>query len=194
MIKDKASIDSNLWASVPLSPNQITTTSLLFGILGALLVLVDIKYIIPSFILFIFAFLFDAIDGAVARAKKLVSNKGAFIDGVFDRVVDFCIILALYIITPEKTYLTNLTFLLLIFISALPSFITAYAEHKKAMSKSAVNKIPKSLGRPERSLLLLLAFLFGISNMFDYLIYAVIIVVAISLWASLVRFRFVIQN
>jgi len=194
MIKEKVSIDSDIWSKIPLGPNQVTALSLLFGFFGVLFIFLDKTYARVSFLFFIFAFFLDAIDGAIARAKKLVTNRGAFIDGVFDRIVDLCIIFALYLIIPRHTYLVNLLFLFTVFISALPSFITAYADHKKAMDKKNATRIPKSLGRPERSLILLMVFLFGIFGFFNYMLYGILIVILMSLWTSAVRFSFVVLN
>jgi len=43
----------------------------------------------------------DAIDGSLARKKKLSSSKGAVLDIVMDRVVEFAIMLGLFSVAPE---------------------------------------------------------------------------------------------
>ncbi len=204
MIKENVSVDSGIWAKVPLSPNQITTISLILSLFAVILIYLSPNYILASFSLFILAFLFDAIDGAVARAKKLVSNKGAFIDGVFDRIVDFSIILSLYVIVERDVLLflnfnilgfeINLIFLTLVFTTLLPSFITAYADHRKALTDKKVKQIPTGFGRAERSILLLLSYLLIIFGMLKWMLLTLILIILISLWTAFVRFSFVIKH
>ncbi len=45
---------------------------------------------------------FDTLDGSFARATEQVSNRGAVLDIVSDRVVEFAIILGLYLVSPES--------------------------------------------------------------------------------------------
>jgi len=44
----------------------------------------------------------DIIDGSVARKKGLVSNIGASLDLIFDRVVEFSILFALFMLDPNR--------------------------------------------------------------------------------------------
>jgi len=43
----------------------------------------------------------DAVDGSLARKKSISSSKGAVLDIVMDRVVEFAIMLGLYSVAPE---------------------------------------------------------------------------------------------
>ena len=103
--------------------------------------------------------MFDAIDGAVAREKNLVSKKGAFLDGISDRLVEFFLILALFKFTTDST--TQLLLLAILFFgTVMTAFVKAYAEHSQIIKHNEALCMPGILERTERSILLLLALMF----------------------------------
>jgi phosphatidylglycerophosphate synthase len=112
-----------------LHPNIITYSSVLLALLAALFFYYDLY--VFSIIFIALSFLFDAIDGYVARHMKKVSYFGAFIDGLADRIVEFLIIFVVMIKFPY--FFPQLT-ILLSFGTFLHSFTKAYASHRKVLS------------------------------------------------------------
>jgi len=73
----------------PVTPNQITTVSLLLGLAGAALFISGSWYFgIIGGLLLVVSYTLDNCDGEVARVKGLSSEFGAHFDDVVDSVVD----------------------------------------------------------------------------------------------------------
>ncbi|MBU0581100.1 MAG: CDP-alcohol phosphatidyltransferase family protein [Candidatus Margulisbacteria bacterium] len=88
-------------ARTNLTPNQITFISFLIGMAAAYLISTAVwKNMVVGGILVILSYVFDNVDGEIARLKGLGSKKGAFIDEILDRIKEgilfFTIALALY--------------------------------------------------------------------------------------------------
>ena len=88
-----ANVFLRLIADVKLiSPNLVTTFSLILCIVAAVLISYGIpKYLIIGGILLQLVFVFDCLDGQLARYRNHSSNFGAWYDRVTDRVKDFLI-------------------------------------------------------------------------------------------------------
>ncbi|BCD60571.1 MULTISPECIES: CDP-alcohol phosphatidyltransferase family protein [unclassified Nitratiruptor] len=98
-----------------ITPNQITIVSLLLGIFAAISFYYECKLL--SFLLLHLSFLFDCVDGQLARATKQFSKKGTFLDNISDRIVENGILLVFvykYNLSPGS---------LLIFLNMLYSYI-----------------------------------------------------------------------
>ncbi|BAF70364.1 CDP-alcohol phosphatidyltransferase family protein [Nitratiruptor sp. SB155-2] len=80
-----------LLSKTKMTPNQITTVSLLLGIFAAASFFYE--YRVLSFLLLHLSFLFDCVDGQLARATKQLSKKGTFLDNISDRIVENAILL-----------------------------------------------------------------------------------------------------
>ncbi len=93
----RAKVDGVLTAiSMPfmrLSPNSITAISLLIAILAGLSYYFNM--LILAFILIVFSAILDAVDGKVARMRKIASKKGDFLDHAVDRYADTAILLGI---------------------------------------------------------------------------------------------------
>ena len=76
-----------------ISPNAITVLGLFIHVAVAALI-VDGRFVTAGLVL-IGAALFDTFDGAVAKARGLVSDFGAFLDSTIDRIADAIILLAI---------------------------------------------------------------------------------------------------
>jgi CDP-diacylglycerol--glycerol-3-phosphate 3-phosphatidyltransferase len=142
-----------------LHQNSITLLSLAFASAGLILSILQNAYL--SSLSFLLSAACDALDGAVARAKGSVSAKGAYLDGISDRIVEFLFILSFsfYPLPPFILPVQFLLFAILFFGSSLTSFATAYAHHRKVASMQKIMRQPGILARPERVLLLALAML-----------------------------------
>ena len=148
-----------LLASVPISANAWTVLSLLAGLCG----FGSLYYqnLLLGMAFFTLSFALDAIDGAVARAKKQVSAKGAFLDGMLDRLNEFFLLTGL-MFYPFPAFIMPASFwllMILFFGTCMTSFVKAYAEHAGALSHEQAMRLPGVLERPERALALLASML-----------------------------------
>lgn len=147
-----------LFSAIPLSPNQITVLALVFAIIAAYFAYLGQP--IAALLFFIIAGATDAIDGAVARARNEVTARGAYIDGIIDRLVEFLMILsfAFFALPSVLGIPISLALVLYLFFgSCMTSFSTAYAEHRKVADAKKIASQPGILPRAERLILLFLA-------------------------------------
>jgi len=146
-----------LFAHLPLSANQITLCALLLALVGFYFAYAQQPLL--SLLFFILSGATDAIDGAVARARKQVSARGAYIDGMIDRLVEFLFICSFFFyalppfILPAGAWLIAYLF----FGSCMTGFATAYADHRKAAGARKLASQPGILPRAERLILLFAA-------------------------------------
>ena len=146
-----------LFSSLPLSANQITACALFLALVGFYFSYEQQPML--SLLFFILSGVADAIDGAVARARKEVSARGAYIDGMVDRLVEFLFVcsflfyaLPLFIL-PAAAWIL----ILLFFGSCMTSFATAYADHRKVADARKIAAQPGIFPRAERLILLFAA-------------------------------------
>jgi CDP-L-myo-inositol myo-inositolphosphotransferase len=79
---------SRFLVKMPLTPNQITGSSLIFGFLSAYLVSTGARLeVAVGGLLFQFASIYDGCDGEVAKLKMATSKFGEWLDTVCDNVV-----------------------------------------------------------------------------------------------------------
>jgi len=146
-----------LFSAIPLSANQWTLLSPVPAALGFYSAYAQLP--LHSLALFILAGAIDALDGAIARAKRQVSEKGAYIDGMVDRLVEFLFVLSFLfynlpaILIPAYLLLVAILF----FGSCMTSFATAYAEHRHVADTRKISRQPGILPRAERLILLFIA-------------------------------------
>ena len=87
-----------------LTPNQVTIISGIFGVAGAVMLAMNsYLYLIISAIFIQLYTLLDLVDGDIARAKKMQSYFGMWLDVFFDKLIDFLIIIFLAISVFIKT-------------------------------------------------------------------------------------------
>jgi phosphatidylglycerophosphate synthase len=93
-----ASLVTPLFLNTSWTPNQLTIISGVFGIAGAaLLIFQGHFFLITAGICIQIFTILDLVDGNIARAKKMQSNFGAWLDAFFDKLNDFLIITGLTI-------------------------------------------------------------------------------------------------
>jgi len=175
-----------LFGWIPIHPNMITALSVLFSAIGFLSFFCSVNPIgfpeadkifqfchgsqfAAGFAFFLLAFLLDAVDGAVARAKNLVSKKGAFLDGISDRLVELFVVLALFVTTTD-IQIQLLLLVILFFGTCMTSFVKAYAEHSGIVDNETAKKMPGLLERAERSVLLLAAMLLMVLSLASWVL------------------------
>jgi len=91
-------------------PNTVTLVSLLFAFLGGLsfyLTKFSSGYLFLAFLFILLSAFMDALDGKIARLRKLSSRRGDFLDHLVDRYADTAIIVGIAL-SPYSTPLFGL--------------------------------------------------------------------------------------
>jgi phosphatidylserine synthase len=91
------------------SPQQITYLAGLSGVLAALALVFNFPKLAILFLLF--SGFLDTLDGTVARMENTTSSIGTISDILCDRIVEFAIILALFLIDPTHRAIPSLIML-----------------------------------------------------------------------------------
>jgi len=92
-----------------LSPTRVTLLALLTGVLVPLLLLTH--HSIFALLCLLTSGFLDTLDGSLARHKNQTSKEGAILDITCDRLVEFSVILGLYLYAPHTRGLLSLTLL-----------------------------------------------------------------------------------
>ena len=83
---EKFNFITKIIIKLDLNPNIVTLTGALGTIIGAVMLILDLRV---ASILFIAVFsLFDAMDGTIARVQNKQSSLGKFLDSNLDRIAD----------------------------------------------------------------------------------------------------------
>ena len=154
------------FASTGLSPNFWTLVGLVFALASALVYGLGIEFglIIGGILLLVSGF-FDMVDGQVARVTGNTSQKGSYLDSMFDKIAEVAIFLGLLV----GGYAEPSIVLLAITLSLLVSYARAKSD--------ALNIKLQGVGIGERAERLLVIAIIGIIG---YMEPAVIIVVVIA--------------
>jgi phosphatidylglycerophosphate synthase len=188
--KSSSDLLAKAFGWIPLHPNTITALSIVFAVAGFALLFHNQPA--AGFAFFILAFLSDGIDGAVARAKGLTSKKGAFLDGISDRLVEFFLVLALFVSTADTT--THLLLVSILFFgTCMTAFVKAYAEHSGLMGNDSAKKMPGILERAERSVLLLLVPLLMLLGAYRFVVPLLALIALLSIATFLQRLYLVLS-
>jgi len=135
----------------PFSPNTLTFFSVLLGFVSGYFILEGM--LVYSALFFLTAVLLDALDGQVARAKRISSKFGSFFDKVADRIVDMTLLSSILLsgLVPLPAGL----FTLCVIVLASYSSAVAEAESRKKHLGEGMSL------RPLRSAILFLGLLSG---------------------------------
>ena len=160
------------FASTGLSPNFWTGIGLVFAFASAIAyglnLQIEYAFIFGGILLLISGF-FDIVDGQVASVTKKTSQKGAFLDSVFDKIAEVAIFLGILIGGFAEPYLVFLA----ITLSLLVSFTRSRAE-------SFGIKL-QGIGIGERAERLLVIAIIGmIPGLMQYAVIIVIIIAGIT--------------
>jgi len=129
------------------------------------------NFILAGITLIIFS-LFDTLDGALARYKDNVTEFGAFIDSVFDRLQEGIIFASLIYF-----YRSELWIVLILFFSFLFSFSISYTRARAEGLNYSITAGP--MERPQRIIFLGVSSLTG-EKLFPYLLILFFILVFIT--------------
>ena len=155
-----------IFASTGLSPNFWTMVGFVFALVSALVYGLGLEFglIIGGILLLVSGF-FDMVDGQVARVTGKTSQKGSYLDSMFDKIAEVAIFLGLLVGGYAEPYLVMLAITL--------SLLVSYARAKS----DALNIKLQGVGIGERAERLLVIAIIGIIG---YMEPAVIIVVVIA--------------
>jgi archaetidylinositol phosphate synthase len=183
------------FSKIPLTPNQWTVLSIVPALFG----FVSLAYwrrMDCAIVLFAASALIDGIDGGVARVMGSVSNLGAYLDGMFDRIVEALLLFGLMFyglpdyIVPSYFWLA----LLLFAGTGLTSYARAYADHRKVVTDpKMLRKMGGILERPERLILVFLGMLASFANPL-YLAQTLALASILAVLTVFQRMFFVVRN
>lgn len=184
MIKQKFAkeqrILGDILKKIPLSPNHITILSILLALIAGIFIFYHLFLL--GILLFLIAGFLDVIDGAIARAKGMVTQFGGFLDGVSDRFVEAIFLFSLMFYDLPVVYIDSKIWLgMLIFAgTCMPSFVRAYAEHKHVVDHETAIKMGGIFERSERIITLVIGLLVGYLISWEWFIYFVILSIILS--------------
>lgn len=137
-------------AAAAITPNQITCIGLVLVTANcALYVWHRNPFLLGSGLMF--AYLFDALDGVVARRQGRVTRFGGYLDAVIDRYQELVTFVAIGYVNDNWP---------LVFFAATGSMLTSYNKARAAMETEIDNKAwPDLLERPQRLWILCVALL-----------------------------------
>lgn len=158
-----------VFAATGLSANFWTSIALVCAFISAIFYGLNFQYaLVFGGILLLISGFFDVVDGQVAKVTKK-TNRGAFLDSVFDKIAEVAIFLGILIAGYSEGYLV----LLAITLSLLVSYTRARAE--------SLGVKLQGVGIGERAERLLVIAIVGIAGFMDYAILIVIVIAAITL-------------
>ncbi len=142
-----------LLSRLPVSPNAWTATGLALAAISG--ILAALGAFLLSAIVFAVSSAIDLVDGSVARAKRRVTKKGAYLDTISDRYSEFFLLFFLLFSGFPDLYLPPEAWILLL---CFGSVMTTYA--KAAASEKGLGEVRGGfLERAERLVGLVLALL-----------------------------------
>ena len=159
-----------IFASTGLSPNFWTMVGFVFAIISALVYGLGLEFglIIGGILLLVSGF-FDMVDGQVARVTGKTSQKGSYLDSMFDKIAEVAIFLGLLIGGYAEPYLVMLAITL--------SLLVSYARAKS----DALNIKLQGVGIGERAERLLVIAIIGIIGYMEPAVIIVVIIAGITL-------------
>ncbi len=165
-----------------LSANSWTALSIIFALLAAYMITQNMLVFGAAF--FAITALCDAIDGAVARHTKTSSSKGAYLDTIVDRYVEFFIITGLFFASlPYLWPGAKFWLFAYLFGSVMTTYAKAAAKEKGLIQQEMRFGL---MERAERLSFLFLGLLLGaISGI--YLIYMIALLAILSNITALQR-------
>lgn len=143
-----------IFSNLPFSPNCYTWLTLPAAIIGLLFMVYH--HIAMGVIFFALAGILDLIDGALARHLNQTTHGGAFLDGSLDRFVDFLLIFSYFWLPMQTPFFTLGQWIsIAYFFAIMPSFIVAYANHRRAVEDPEEKIIWRILNRGEMYIMML---------------------------------------
>jgi phosphatidylglycerophosphate synthase len=156
---------------IGLTPNQLTLLSLLAAVSAA--VAIAYHYLLLALIGLVLVFVFDMLDGSVARATGQATQFGGLLDHVVDRYAEAALLLGVMfsdLVAPGWVIFA-------LFGMVMASYTRARAESKPAMENCNVGLA----GRLEKLLILIAGLVLELSGLVSgTLVWAVILIGVVS--------------
>ena len=157
------------FSSTGLSANVWSAIGLGFAFTSAIVYGLQLEYsLILGGILLLISGFFDIVDGQVARFTKTTSQKGAFLDSIFDKIAEVAIFLGILIGNYAEPYL--------VFLAITLSLLVSYT---RARAESVGIKL-QGIGIGERAERLLVIAIIGMISFMEYAVIIVVIIAAIT--------------
>lgn len=126
------------------TPNLVSLTSLLIGLVAAALILTDNRWAwVASAVLLQVALVVDCVDGEIARFTRRFSPFGAWLDGVGDRVKEYSVFAALAVVATwhgQSGWLVGLTAMAMVSLRHLEDY--AYVDRLRPLRASRPVRLP----------------------------------------------------
>ena len=111
--------------SVPLTPNQLTTTGFMLNVVAG--VLIYEEHWVWASVVFVVGSVIDALDGAVARAHGKMTPFGGFLDSTLDRMSEGVVLGAIALVFADRDEMVALA---CVFVALVGSFLISYTRAK----------------------------------------------------------------
>ncbi len=143
------------FSKLRLTPNQWTLISVI-PVLFSLYFLAQSQFVPAAILLLISAFL-DLVDGSVARVTGKTTLKGAYLDTIMDRYIEFIIILGILIAGLPSFLIPVSVWILVYMFGAMMTTYAKAAAKEKGLSKEEIKG--GILERAERLIILFVGIL-----------------------------------
>ncbi len=169
-----ATFCANTLKNTAATPVQVT---LVFGVCGLIAVYCIIKgFYITAGILLILKSIIDAIDGELSRLKNTPSYTGRYLDSVFDIILNFMFLMAIYYISTSSIWLTLIAFVCVQLQGTLYNYyyviLRNRSEGSDITSKIFETETPDALpGESQKTVNILFKMFRLLYGIFDYSIY-----------------------
>jgi len=134
------------------TPNQITLFSLIFGLVSTYFFLKgDYPNLVLGAVAMELSFVFDCVDGKIARLKKTETQFGAYWDFIQDRLVQFAALFALILSQYQITGNTDFWILgmIYVFADALHRTSSFHTERLVTKAEKEAGRIPSKKTKEE---------------------------------------------
>jgi len=177
-----------IFSKLSLSPNQWTILSLVFALV-LFYFLIKGEFLIAA-IVFAFTAFIDMIDGAVAREAKKVTKVGGYLDSIIDRVIEFIIVLGLFLNSYPDFFLPIKIWLLFLLFGSFMSTYMRAAAFEKEVFKNLKGGV---LEHTDRLIFFLIIFIVSIFSL-AYASYLIVLMAILANISALQRFLRVIKR
>ncbi len=158
-----------------MSANSWTAISVIAALIAAYLIARN--EFLTGAILFMAAALCDAIDGAVARHKNTAGQRGAYLDTIADRYVEFFIIVGLFFASLPDAFLPAKLWLFFYLFGSMMTTYSKAAAKEKGLTESEMKF--GLLERAERLTILFIGMILATVNA-AYLTYVIALLAVLS--------------
>jgi phosphatidylglycerophosphate synthase len=165
---------ANLLKKTRFTPIHVT---LLFGVCGliAIFCILQHHYILASFFI-ILKSIIDAADGELARIKNTPSYVGRYLDSVFDIILNFLFLMAIYYVAETTLWMTLIAFFCIQLQGTLYNYYYVILRNKSVggdkTSKIFEDKSPRALpGETQKSVDIMFGIYTIVYGVFDKIIH-----------------------